>query len=94
MRPETARHVATRSSPALRNVAPAPRLSPAARREGRRRRQLIRRRRRDLLQDAGVAVALTVLTLIATAGLGVVALLSLAAGVVLVATLAAERFLS
>ncbi len=93
MRPKTARDVATRRSPPVRNVAPTPRLSPAARREARRRRQLIRRRRRDLLQDAGMAVALTVLTLIDTAGLGVVALLSLAAGGVLVATLAAERFL-
>jgi hypothetical protein len=40
-----------------------------------------------------MAVGLTALTLVATAGLGVVALLSLAAGAVLIATLAAQRFL-
>src|ERR1700689_4843390 len=68
--------------PRPRQVRPP--LDRAARIERRRREQHWRRLRRDLLEDGVMAVALAVLVITVTAGLGVVALLAVpATGVVL-----------
>jgi hypothetical protein len=90
---QTARKVSSSPSSPLSRRALPPAPTPSAQREARRRLQRIRRRRLDLLQDVAMAVALTLFTLISTAGLGVVALLCLAAGLFLGATLAAERYI-
>ena len=64
----------------------APRRAGASRRV-----RLIRRRRLDLLQDAVAGLLLAIFVLVMCAGLGVVALLALGAGLILLASLVVER---
>ena len=71
-----------------------PALTPAihaARRERRRREQHFRRRRRDLLEDFGVAIIVTIVALILTAGLGVLALIEIPVGAAVIASFLIER---
>jgi Flp pilus assembly protein TadB len=71
---------------------PGPRRHPtAAASERRRRERHFARRRRDLLEDIGAALVLTVLMLSLTAGLGVIALVELAGTLALTACYVLER---
>jgi hypothetical protein len=79
-----------------RGAGPSPTAGPARgsrARERRRRERHYRLRRRDLLQDTLIAVALAVVMLTTTAGLGVVAILVFATGGALIATIVAERII-
>jgi hypothetical protein len=86
----------TRSQAAAR-VRPAPHRPAASRPPGalaterRRRERHYRLRRRDLLGDVGAGLLVTVLLLVLTAGLGVLALLDLALLGLLVASAVVER---
>lgn len=84
--------------PAPAPVRPAAPRRPAPRRdttsERRRRERHFARRRRDLLEDAGVATLLAIVLLVATAGLGIVALIMLLVGATLVASKVAPRMLA
>jgi Flp pilus assembly protein TadB len=71
----------------------AGRAAPRSGRERARRARLIRRRRTDLRQDVALAVIVALFTLIYTAGLGVVALLSIPVAAGLACSLVAERWL-
>jgi hypothetical protein len=104
MSAQAARRLTTSpSEPARRNRRPSARLQTAPshetrrhearRQEARRRLRLIRRRRLDLLQDATIALGLALFALIDSAGLGVVAVLSLLTGAGLMASLLVERWL-
>lgn len=88
-----ARHVGLRDSEpgTARTAASSRRSAPAqaqararARAERRRRQRHFARRRRDLLEDVGLALVLTLVLISFTAGLGVIALLEgpLAAGLI------------
>lgn len=71
---------------------PAPSRAPGARAtERRRREQHYRLRRRDLLEDFGAGLLVTVLLIMLTAGLGVLALLDLALLGLLTASGVVER---
>jgi hypothetical protein len=59
--------------------------------ERRRRQRHFARRRRDLLEDAGIALLLTLTLLVLTAGLGVVALLELPMAGILAASVVIPR---
>jgi hypothetical protein len=59
--------------------------------ERRRRAQLVRQRRRDLVTDAAIALALTLLAVVLTAGLGVLALIEVPVALALVGTVLMER---
>jgi Flp pilus assembly protein TadB len=96
----SARHFQTRESErALRRPQPdehspvqAQEQARARLRAQRRRRQRhFARRRRDLLEDMGFALILTVLLAIFTAGLGVIALLEIPLGAALVASVLVPR---
>jgi hypothetical protein len=78
----------SRAQPGRRASSPA---NSPARREARRRLQHIRRRRRDLLEDTALGLVLAIVVLIVTAGLGVIALISVPAGLALIGSLFAER---
>jgi hypothetical protein len=86
----------TRSQAAVR-VRPAPHRPAPSRppavlaTERRRRERHYRLRRRDLLEDVGAGLLVTVLLLMLTAGLGVLALLDLALLCLLVASGVVER---
>lgn len=63
-----------------------------ARRIERRRRELhLRRLRRDLLEDVALAILLMIVTLLMTAGLGVIALLEIPTGAVVLGSFMLER---
>ena len=86
----------TRSQAAARVQAAPHRPSPSRpsgrlATERRRRERHYRLRRRDLLQDVGAGLLVTVLLLMLTAGLGVLALLDLALLLLLVASGVVER---
>lgn len=70
---------------------PAPGDAARHRAERRRRERHFRRRRRDLLEDAGMALAVMVALLSMTAGLGIVALIEVPLITVVVGSLFAER---
>lgn len=93
----TAPQAVPRSRPAAGRGSTAGRPDPdrpdARRRDARRRLRLIRRRRLDLLQDAALGFLLGMFVLIDSAGLGVVAILCLLAGLGLLASVAGERWL-
>jgi hypothetical protein len=73
VRPPERPRAPRRPPPSARPAADPARRARAA--ERRRRERHFRHRRRDLLQDTGVALAITILLIAATAGLGVLALL-------------------
>jgi hypothetical protein len=88
----TRSQAAARVQPAPHRPAPSPpRLSGAQATERRRREQHYRLRRRDLLEDLGAGLLVTILLLMLTAGLGVLALLDLALLALLVASGVVER---
>lgn len=62
-----------------------------AHRERRRRERHWRRLRRDLLEDVLAGLVLMILTLVVTAGLGVVALLEIPAGAAVIGSFVVER---
>jgi len=81
-----------RSAPHRPSPSPAPsRPSGVLATERRRRERHYRLRRRDLLEDVGAGLLVTVLLLMLTAGLGVLALLDLALLALLVASGVVER---
>lgn len=86
----TRSQAAARVRPAPHRQAPSrpPRVLAADRR---RRERHYRLRRRDLLEDLGAGLLVTVLLLMVTAGLGVLALLDLALLVLLVVSGVVER---
>jgi hypothetical protein len=51
----------------------------------------LRRRRRDLLEDAVLAILLMTLAVILTPGLGVIAIIEVPVGLLLIATVLVER---
>jgi Na+-translocating ferredoxin:NAD+ oxidoreductase RnfD subunit len=65
----------------------------ATRTERRRREQHLRRRRRDLLEDVAIAILLTIVALIWTAGLGVIALIAVPIAGALIGSFLVERAL-
>ncbi|HEY5428826.1 MAG TPA: hypothetical protein VIK04_06875 [Solirubrobacteraceae bacterium] len=69
----------------------APVTDRAAQRERRRRERHWRRRRRDLLEDVLLGLGLMVLTLMLSAGLGVVALIEIPAGGAVLGSFVVER---
>jgi hypothetical protein len=82
------------TAPPRRSRASArPVVDPARARsaERRRRERHFRRRRQDLLQDAGLALVITVVLIMETAGLGVLALLMIPLAGVMVGTNVAGR---
>jgi Flp pilus assembly protein TadB len=79
-----------RQPPALRASVPADR---AARAERRRREQHLRRRRRDLLEDVVIAIVLTIVALIWTAGLGVIAIVAVPVACAVIGSFLVERWL-
>jgi hypothetical protein len=80
------------SAPGQARPQPAPRSADRAVRLERRRRELhLRRRRRDLLEDFGMALALMILALVLTAGLGVIALLEVPIGGGVIGSYIVER---
>jgi uncharacterized protein YjiS (DUF1127 family) len=84
------------AQPARQRAQPVPRRAPvaparAARLEQRRRRRHLQRLRRDALTDLMVALVVTIFVLIATAGLGVVAILEVPAAALLIASFVIER---
>jgi hypothetical protein len=87
-------HPTRRAEPRAAQWEGATPLTPinrSARTERHRRAQHFRRRRRDLLEDLAMAVVLAAIVIIATAGLGVVAIIDIGVAVGLVGTLLAER---
>jgi hypothetical protein len=87
------RSTSTTPWPSHLQADPAPpRLSGrAVRGERVRRERHLRRRRRDLLEDVAIAFVLMVVALIATPGLGVVAIIAVPVALVLIGTVIAER---
>ncbi len=69
----------------------SPRTERAAKLELRRRERHFRRRRRDLLEDAGFALVVTITLLTVTAGLGILALIEVPIAAALVTSVLAER---
>jgi len=62
--------------------------------ERRRRRRHFARRRRDLIEDAGVALAVSLVLVVFTAGLGVLALLMMALVAVIASSVIAQRVIT
>jgi hypothetical protein len=91
------RSESSRPSEHQRRQPPAPRASlpadRAARVERRRRELQLRRRRRDLLEDAVIALLVTIVALIWTAGLGVIAIIAVPVAAAVIGSFLAERAL-
>jgi hypothetical protein len=82
-----------RAHPAVPNWTAAPeRGQQAVRAQRRRRQQHLRRLRRDLLEDAGLGFLLMVVTLIMTAGLGVIAIIEFPVMAIVIGSFLAERY--
>lgn len=74
-----------------RSRSASQRVDRAVRIERRRRVQHLRRRRRDLLEDVAMAVVLTIVVMILTAGLGVVAIIEVPVAVAVLGSVLMER---
>jgi hypothetical protein len=92
---EPLRRASTRATPTPSGRVRQPRTSASSSRaaatERRARERHLRRRRRDLLEDAAVALVVTIFALIVSAGLGVIALLEVPVGAIVLASLLIER---
>jgi hypothetical protein len=89
VQPAERTHTPRRSRTSTRTAADTERRTRAA--ERRRRERHFRRRRLDLLQDAGLALVVTIVLISQTAGLGVLALLMVPLAGVLVGSCIAVR---
>lgn len=87
----TSRPDALAPMPGARRDGPPERSRAEARMQRRRRERHMRRLRREALQDFGLAVVLSVFTLVLTAGLGVVMLLEVPVGAAVAVSFLLER---